>query len=239
MFLSFDTEFREVSEHINLHSTELDWVANVANIADGQKERAESDNARMSKLLTRLVGTLLNFIKGRMRSNIQRRLSPSKAQDDLYRRSLEYMPGSYDWIWDTSQARNFFASSASTSMIIQGRPGSGKTILSSFIIQSLMKREEQAVLYFFCQAGDPEKREITCILRTILSQLLVVDQSLYETLDPFYTRSGRTKADSYVEVYDAISLALSKVKETKLVVVIDALDECQKCEDLVQALFGL
>ena len=238
MFLSFDTEFREVSEHINLHSTELDWVANVANIADGQKERAESDNARMSKLLTRLVGTLLNLIKGQMRSNIQRWLSPSKAQDDLYRRSFEYMPGSCDWVWNTSQARNFFASSASTSMIIQGRPGSGKTVLSSFIIQSLLKREETVVLYFFCQAGDLEKREITCILRTILSQLLVVDQSLYETLDPLYTRSGRTKADSYVEVYDAISLALSKVKETKLVVVIDALDECQKCEELVQALFG-
>ena len=122
-------------------------------------------------------------------------------------------------------------------MRIQGRPGSGKTVLSSFIIQSLMKREQQVVLYFFCQAGDPEKREITCILRTLLSQLLLVDQSLYETLDPLYIRSGRVKAESYVEVYNAILLALSKTKEIKLVVVIDALDECQKCEDLVQALF--
>ncbi len=100
-----------------------------------------------------------------------------------------------------------------------------------------MKREQQVVLYFFCQAGDPEKREITCILRTILSQLLLVDQSLYETLDPLYIRSGRAKADSYVEVYDAILLALSKTKETKLVVIIDALDECLKFHDLVQALF--
>ncbi len=101
-----------------------------------------------------------------------------------------------------------------------------------------MKREQQVVLYFFCQAGDPEKREITCILRTLLSQLLLVDQSLYEALDPLYIRSGRAKADSYVEVYNATLLALSKTKETKLVVVIDALDECQRCEDLVQALFG-
>ena len=124
-------------------------------------------------------------------------------------------------------------------MMIQGRPGCGKTFLSSFIIQSLMNREQQVVLFFFCQAGDPEKREITCILRTLLSQLLLVDQSLYETLDPRYTRSGRGKADSYVEVHDAIFLALSKTKETKLVVVIDALDECQKCEDLMQELFGL
>ena len=123
-------------------------------------------------------------------------------------------------------------------MRIQGRPGSGKTILSSFMIQSLMKKKQQVVLYIFCQAGDPEKQEITCILRTILAQLLLVDQSLYETLDPLYIQSGRAKADSYVEVYNAILLALSKTKETKLLVFIDALDECQKCEDLVQALFG-
>ena len=109
-------------------------------------------------------------------------------------------------------------------MMIQGQPGCGKIVLSSFIIQSLMNREQQAVPYVFCQAGEPEKREITCILCRLLSQLLLVDQSLYETLDPFYTRSGRAK---------------SKTKETNLVVVIDPLDECQKCEDLVQALFGL
>ena len=38
MFVSFDTEFREVSEHINLHSTELDWVAHVANTQMVRKE---------------------------------------------------------------------------------------------------------------------------------------------------------------------------------------------------------
>ena len=34
MFASFDKEFRGVSEHLDFHSTELDWIANVANIAD-------------------------------------------------------------------------------------------------------------------------------------------------------------------------------------------------------------
>ena len=101
-----------------------------------------------------------------------------------------------------------------------------------------MKRKQQVVLYFFCQAGDPEKQDVTCILRTILSQLLLVDQSLYETLDPLYIQSGRAKADSYVEVYNAILQALSKTQETKLLVIIDALDECQNCEDVVQALFN-
>ncbi len=66
MFVSFDKDFREVSEHINFHGTELDWIANAANIADGQRGRAESDNARMSKLLS-IAGR--QFAKSHRRPN--------------------------------------------------------------------------------------------------------------------------------------------------------------------------
>ena len=39
MLVSFDKEFRDVSEHIKFHSAEVDWVANAANIAESQKAR--------------------------------------------------------------------------------------------------------------------------------------------------------------------------------------------------------
>lgn len=32
MFVSFEIEFQEVSEHINFHSAEIDWIANAAHI---------------------------------------------------------------------------------------------------------------------------------------------------------------------------------------------------------------
>lgn len=68
MFVSFDKEFREVSEHINFHGTELDWIANAANITDGQKGRAESDNARMSKPLS-IATAGRHFAKSHRRPN--------------------------------------------------------------------------------------------------------------------------------------------------------------------------
>lgn len=45
MVTSFDKDFRDVSEHINFHSAEIDWVANAANIEESQRARQlEADN---------------------------------------------------------------------------------------------------------------------------------------------------------------------------------------------------
>ena len=63
-----------------------------------------------------------------------------------------------------------------------------------------------------------------------------MDQLLYKTFDPLCTGSGRAKADSYVGDYDVIPHALSKTKGTRLVVIIDALDLCQRFAELVQVL---
>ena len=171
-----------------------------------------------------------------MRNIVQRWLSPSNVQDDLHRHQLEYMPGSCDWILETPQAQDCLDSKHSTTMRITGRPGTGKTVLASFLVDYLREQNERNVLYFFCKAGETEKRETTHILRTLLSQLLHVDEALYRDIEILYTKSGRAIADSYVDVYAALLLALSKTTRT-IFILIDAIDESQDAENLLQALF--
>ena len=170
-----------------------------------------------------------------MRNDIQRWLSPSNVKDDLHRHQLEYMPGSCDWILEAPQAQDCLHSKHSTTMRILGRPGSGKTILASFLINYMTDQCGNNVLYFFCKAGETEKQETTHVLRTLLSQLLHIDESLYHHVEPLYTKSGRATADSYVEVLAALHLCLSKTTRT-IFILIDALDESQDAEKLLQAL---
>ena len=171
-----------------------------------------------------------------MQNNVQRWLSPSNVQDDLHRHQLEYMPGSCDWILEAPQARDCLTSKHSTTVRILGRPGTGKTVLASFLVNYLAEQNEKNVLYFFCKAGDTEKREPTHILRTLLSQLLLIDKVLYHHVERLYTKSGRATADSYVDVYAALLLALSKTTRT-IYTLIDAVDESQDPENFLQALF--
>ncbi|KAL9131318.1 MAG: hypothetical protein Q9175_006790 [Cornicularia normoerica] len=49
MVTSFDKDFRDVSEHINFHSAEIDWVANAANIEESQRARQLEQETRHGK----------------------------------------------------------------------------------------------------------------------------------------------------------------------------------------------
>jgi len=159
------------------------------------------------------------------------------VQDDLYRHQLAYMPGSCDWVLETPEAETLFGSSCSTSIRFQGRPGTGKTILASFLVNHLKEKKLGCVLYFFCKAGDMDKREATHVHRTLLAQLLHQDPALYSHMEPSYAKSGRATADSFVNVSTCLSLALCKTSQQLLFVVVDALDECNDIDDLLQVLF--
>lgn len=171
-----------------------------------------------------------------MRNNVQRCLSPSNVRDDLHRHQLEYMPGSCDWILEAPQAQGCLNSKHSSTMRILGRPGTGKTILASFLVNYLAEQNEKNVLYFFCKVGETEKRETTHVLRTLLSQLLHIEEALYRDVEPLYIKSGRATADSYVHVYAALLFALSKTTRT-IFILIDAIDESQDVENLLRVLF--
>lgn len=47
--VSFDKEFRGVSDNINFHSAEIDHIANAANIAESKKARETEEVIRQGK----------------------------------------------------------------------------------------------------------------------------------------------------------------------------------------------
>ncbi|KAL6715489.1 hypothetical protein ACLMJK_006450 [Lecanora helva] len=218
--LSFDKEFREVSDYINLHSAEIDHIANAVNIAESKKAREIEESHRKTQL----------------QNNLQRWLSPANVQDDLYRHQLAYMPGSCNWILKTSQAETLLSPTISSTMKIQGRPGAGKTVLTSFLVKWLIDQQAVCTLYFFCKAGHAEKSEEINVIRTLLAQLLHQDPSLYDYLESHYTRSGRAVADSFVEVCTCFQLALANTTRHRIHIIIDALDECENVTDLLRVI---
>ncbi|KAI8961915.1 hypothetical protein F5Y11DRAFT_207754 [Daldinia sp. FL1419] len=221
LFVSFDKDFRDVSENIQLHSRNVDWAAHTAHIEETQRE---AENAKAER-------------RAHERGNIQRWLSPSTVDDDLQKHLDDCIPESCNGLLASPQFQFFGSPESDTNkppvLAIPGLPGSGKTTAAAFIIDRL-KKEGFEVLYFFFKASDVEKRTLLNCLRTLLSQLLRLEEHLYDLIEPFYRESGRVVADSLAEVQRALSTALQSSRSNQVFVVLDALDESSNTREVTQ-----
>ncbi|KAI1413142.1 hypothetical protein F5Y13DRAFT_31543 [Hypoxylon sp. FL1857] len=219
-FSSFDKDFREVSESIQLHSQNIDWAAHAAHIEETQRD---AEKAKAERRLHE-------------RGNIQRWLSPSTVDDDLQRHLNDHLPHSCDEILASQEFQSFTLPGDTEEpqiLAVQGLPGSGKSTAAAFIVDHL-RNEGFEVLYFFFKANDVEKRNLLQCVRTILSQLLRMEEHLYDLVEPFYQESGRVVADSLAVVQRALDTALGQSKANRIFIVLDALDESSNSNEISQ-----
>lgn len=119
-----------------------------------------------------------------------------RGLDDI--RELLSMPGSMDhdlnlflnrranstctWILERPEVYLWLDStSVSELQWIHGRPGHGKSVLSSFMVDHL-REEGAAVQHFFFRSGDETKRSISALLRSIAYQIATVVPSYRQSL---------------------------------------------------------
>jgi hypothetical protein len=217
-FSSFDKDLEDISDNIRHHWNEVDIAANAANIEEAKAARQAQEAQRLWDI----------------RRDINRWICPSNVEDELFRRQSEYMPGSCDWIVSDPEFQSLLRSDCQYSLKVQGRPGSGKSIAASFMVQYLQETTKNTVLYFSCDNSDGEKRLSSQILRTLLWQLLQHDTSLYDLLAPWYHRSGRPYADSDVQISAMFKEAVAATKLSPLFLIVDGLDECEDPSELLR-----
>jgi hypothetical protein len=168
--------------------------------------------------------------------DINRWLSPSNVADDLRKHLSEYMEGSCSWLIVEPGFRSVLESNESSVLRIIARPGGGKTTAAAFLVGHLTQSRSDPVLYFFCKNSDAEKNTTLHILRTILWQLLQIDDDLYSIVVQRYYQSGRSVADSQHDVGEMFNTVLQGSRLPAITMLIDALDECCDLDRLIYAL---
>ncbi|KAJ7245625.1 hypothetical protein B0H12DRAFT_1220682 [Mycena haematopus] len=109
-------------------------------------------------------------------------------------------------------------------------PWSGKSVLSSTIIQRLFEQRKQpkaqppAVAWFYFDFRKKETQSIETALRRIVLQLSAQSPNLYQTLDNQYNLVNGQKLPTYLELQSIFHRLLQEFGHTY--VVLDALDEC-------------
>ncbi|KAH8702659.1 hypothetical protein GQ44DRAFT_831837 [Phaeosphaeriaceae sp. PMI808] len=221
IFGSFDRESREILDNIRYSWTEIDIAANFVHITESKKIRAAEDERRMIQI----------------RGDIQRWLYPANVSDDLHRCVAEYMPNSCIWFRDLDAFKAILCNVYQASALrIVGRPGEGKTMLASSIINYLVAQPQWRTLYFFCTAGNAEKRLAVHAMRTLLSQFLHLDKQAYGPVEKQYHQSGRGEADCFTKICSIFRTVLRRTVGVPIFIIVDAIDECAEAEEFIKAL---
>ncbi|KAI0515458.1 NACHT and WD domain protein [Xylaria bambusicola] len=154
----------------------------------------------------------------------------------------QWMQGTCDWIIHEKAFNTWLdtKSSASGVLWLNGNPASGKSVMSSFIINHLIE-QKLCCQYFYIRFGDRTKRTLSLLLRSIAFQIAQADSKfLREIIDLKEEGIDMENAEHrmiWQRVYKSI---LFKSGDTPpLYWVIDGLDEAENPQAILRALYDL
>ncbi|KAJ8058450.1 hypothetical protein OCU04_012638 [Sclerotinia nivalis] len=143
----------------------------------------------------------------------------------------------YNWIFDNSDFQQWHFNRDNRLLWIKGDPGKGKTMLLCGIINELQRSDETALAYFFCQGTDARINSAVAVLRGLIYMLLDQQPALLSHLQKRYEKAGEQlfkDANTFIALSEILKDILHDKNLKPTILIIDALDECQK--DLPQLL---
>lgn len=137
------------------------------------------------------------------------------------------------WLFDAPLYRSWIDGSGSSFLWLHGKPGCGKTILSSTVIRNLDECRRQPLLYFFFSFRDQTRQTVDAMVRSLLMQLYC--QGLIGPLDRLFQSSKLKGLPPFKDDLDG-TLHETLGSMSQVSVVIDALDECIEWQPLLSIL---
>lgn len=123
---------------------------------------------------------------------------------------------------------------------LHDKAGSGKTILSSTVIHTLLVEEElkKVVVYFYFDFQTREKQLLQSFLSSVILQLVSSNNETLRTLEDFPNARSCGAARPAIKYLKA-TLRLISEKLPTTYLIIDALDECEDRDELLESLEDL
>jgi hypothetical protein len=174
-------------------------------------------------------------------------LPTSGAHVSLENSLVRHLPGTGQWFFKSRTFTDWLASrysQESSSIWITGLPGSGKTLLCAAAIEKIISfksesKEDWAVLYFFCDHGDPAKITHDNFIMILTRQMLDHSPAFLEQAKRIYDEKANN-GDRIFNRADYIPLVQSFMNMCQHVFIFcDALDESSEGDEIAGTLNAL
>jgi hypothetical protein len=104
----------------------------------------------------------------------------------------------------------------------------GKSTLTSFIIEELETLGSGHVLKFYCKSQDKDRNSFAAIARSLIGQAVAQDKAILPYVFEQSATSGERQLKSIAKTKDILEICLKSLND--VYIVIDGLDECESVE---------
>ncbi|RYC78655.1 hypothetical protein BFJ63_vAg18472, partial [Fusarium oxysporum f. sp. narcissi] len=142
-----------------------------------------------------------------------------------------------EWILKREEFSAWGANDNSQLLRLIGSPGIGKTMMSTFLIEVLKGKVEKSpdkmFAYFLCDYRYPEQRSPTAVLRSLIWQLLLQRNGLFQHMQSDfekhkYSRLFECLFENFSALWRIFQDMLQDEHVGEVFILIDALDECDR-----------
>jgi tetratricopeptide (TPR) repeat protein len=178
------------------------------------------------------------------RQDVASWLCPVDAQTDFLQESSRRTHPCGQWLLNHQNFQDWLKPHHDRILLISGPPGSGKSVLSTSIIERTRQEQDETgskfTAYFYCSKTMEQKNTTLSIMATLIAQILAQREDLPLVVIESYNASikcGRSKismADHPLRLLKSLSCLFST-----LFVVVDGVDETQDPEDTVKTITEL
>lgn len=186
------------------------------------------------------------------REKIQQWLSPINSWERhstiRYQLGRDYC-ASGRWLLEDATTYLPWKSSSEDVIFLQGIVGSGKSALTSIVVEDLLRDDHGRVLFAYCTASgtatsESHNSDTLSILRSLLSQLAIrpdgsVNPRVRAAYEQENSRSSSNLTSDPSSVVMFMRSILEETPDDQISLVIDALDECANYDDLLRHLSDL
>ncbi|KAF5008325.1 hypothetical protein FDECE_5368 [Fusarium decemcellulare] len=178
---------------------------------------------------------IANHIDATRRREILESISSQPYKQHHSRETSEVMPGTGTWLLQHSTYVQWKNDSASSILWLHGIPGSGKSKLTSIVVEDSLAAYQQkqapAPAYFYCSRNpsEPERSDSSKILASIARQLAEPENRgplLKAAVDVYEELHGGLFSLDAIRKF--ILRLLESYRSSVVAIIIDALDECQE-----------
>jgi WD40 repeat protein len=157
--------------------------------------------------------------------------------DDFQQADSDRVPESCAWLKETKSFLRWRDYSSAQMYWLSAKPGTGKSILSGFVINHLKEEKENCAFYFFTH-GDKSKFSLGLFLRCIAWQMASVHKPVLDYVLKQFKKDPHLIAADYRTIWRKLFLdgILKLNLPGKQFLIIDAIDECTNGNELVPLL---